>query len=360
MKKRILFFKSTKVFGGGEKHTLELGKIFKENGFDIKILSDNKKFLNRTKQEKLPSGYFYWGQEAGVRKSIIVFCLTFPWYFMKFLLVLIMERRLGAKVVFLQSINEKILASALARMLGMRVYWIEHLAWQPYLIVNPLFGFLKFVSHFATEIIVPSNFLKNQLESVGISSHKIKRIYHGVDLDKFQPPQRKETSNRVIFGYVGRFHKEKGLEYLIETAKEINGNFEIWLIGEGPQKSFLQKNAPKNVIFFPFQEKIEKFYQKIDVFVLPTTRDNLPLTILEAEATGLPIISTKVGGIGEIVETGHNGILVKSRDVSSLAKAMSTLIKNEKLRVKMGRTSRILAEKHSKDKMAESYQKLFE
>lgn len=157
--------------------------------------------------------------------------------------------------------------------------------------------------------------------------------------DKFIKP-------RIL--YVGRLSEEKGLDDLINAVAEIdNSNFDLRIVGDGPYRELLEQQ----VIAKGLQERFEFVgqksfgpelfveYENADIFILPSHTEGMPRSIAEAMGKGLPVISTQVGGIPEMVTSGENGILVSPGDVAGLASAIQMLIENSELRKNMSEAS---------------------
>jgi glycosyltransferase involved in cell wall biosynthesis len=99
----------------------------------------------------------------------------------------------------------------------------------------------------------------------------------------------------------------------------------------------------------------------LDIFVLPSLSEGLPMSVLEAIACGLPVVATEVGGMPEVVVHGHTGLLVSSQDVEQLTAALVTLIQQPGLRRRLGRQGRARAVAHfSLQRMVHDYQLLYE
>jgi glycosyltransferase involved in cell wall biosynthesis len=138
-----------------------------------------------------------------------------------------------------------------------------------------------------------------------------------IDWNRFQIERSKDIleefniSKNFVVGFVGRLSPEKNIPTLLQCAKALP-NISFVIVGEGPQKSPLQQMAGqmKNVFFIGQVDNVEKFYAAFDVLMLPSLVEGLPLVLLEAMATGTPVITSDVGAISEIVNDGVNGFLV--------------------------------------------------
>lgn len=139
-----------------------------------------------------------------------------------------------------------------------------------------------------------------------------------------------------IIGVIGRFSVEKGhiiLLRAISILKKEYPSIRVLLIGDGDEADALKKSAMTHeiddmVIFCGHHENVYQFYSIIDVFVLPSFTEGIPLVLLEAMFFKKPIIASDVGGIPEVIEDGHSGELVPPGDPFALAERITKLIKN--------------------------------
>lgn len=162
-------------------------------------------------------------------------------------------------------------------------------------------------------------------------------------------PQRL-NSNNVTLLFCGRVGQRKGTFDLIRAfanlPDEQKNCTELIIAGDGDieqgRKLVKNLNLAKYITFLGWvnSEQRDKLLAKADVFILPSYNEGLPLAILEAMGWGLPVISTPVGGIPELVVPDHNGLLVKPGDIEQLSEAMQLLIKNESLRFYLGSVAR--------------------
>lgn len=186
-----------------------------------------------------------------------------------------------------------------------------------------------------------------------VNIKNVNYIPNGVDLEKFNKKKVKKT-NKTIFLFVGRLEKEKGLIYLIKAInilKAKDSKFEVHLIGKGSGEAYLKElvskfNFKKYIKFLgkkTFQE-ITSYYANSDIFILPSIHEGFPLTLLEAWASRLPVIITNVGGISKICTNKKNALIIPSQSPEKIAEAMLLLIKNKKMREKLGENGRKLVE----------------
>jgi colanic acid/amylovoran biosynthesis glycosyltransferase len=193
----------------------------------------------------------------------------------------------------------------------------------------------------ASAIITESDYAANYLrERFPESSSKIQRVYNGLDPSSF--PRAKFTAPVPLILSVGRLVEKKGFADLIEACRLLAGSgrkFHCEIIGEGPLRNDLQARIARNELQTHVtlsgaqaQEKIRQRLGEANVFVLPCTRetsggtDNLPTVIAEAMAAGLPVVSTPIAGIPEMVEHDVTGELVPPNEPQALAGAIERFI----------------------------------
>jgi len=201
----------------------------------------------------------------------------------------------------------------------------------------------------------------NEISRIGCPSHKITIIPNAVDNVLFKPGSNSEE-NLIV--WTGRFVQEKGIEYLIETARTVvkkNKNAKFLLIGYGPLKEKMIALARErqllgtNMQFIgPIPRKdIADLLGKATIFLFPSIREGLPVSVLEAMACGLPVVGFDVPGTSEVISNNENGLLVPVKDSVSMANAVLWLLKNKDLRQALGNNARKLVnEKYSWSKVS--------
>jgi glycosyltransferase involved in cell wall biosynthesis len=179
---------------------------------------------------------------------------------------------------------------------------------------------------------------------------KIHLIYHGVDLDSWPyRPLSSVVKETIHILSVGRLIEKKGFIYLLDALRQLKEekySIRLSIAGEGKDLAKLEdycqrRDLEHSVDFLGRQtpEQIKRLHACSDLFVLPSIvagngdKDGIPNVLLEAMATGVPVISTSVSGIPEVIRHHHNGLLVPEKDSRRLAQAISCLIDNPGLRI---------------------------
>jgi glycosyltransferase involved in cell wall biosynthesis len=194
-------------------------------------------------------------------------------------------------------------------------------------------------------VIVPSHALAAFLAQYGFPRRRMRVIPYGVE------PQSAETRplrEPVVFGTAANLEYHKGVEILLAAAAKVATPLQLELYGDGSARAQLTAEAARlglTARFHGFDPEFRSKIRELDVFVLPTRGDNLPVSILEAMANALPVVSTRVGGIPEQIEDGATGYLVEPGDVDGLAAAMEKLAADPARREAFGRAGAAKAER---------------
>ena len=207
----------------------------------------------------------------------------------------------------------------------------------------------------------------NPLVSIEVISNSVD-IDRFVDAKKFRNKTRKNYNikDKEILGIICALGdwQRKGLDILIESISLIkNSNVKIIVIGKGPIEFYKNKCIEFGVIdqfiFVGFTSEVEKYYGAADFFIFPSIYEALPLVVLEAAASGLPIISTPVNGVTEFLTDGKNGIFIE-RDPKSIADAIRLIIEDRKFLFKMGENSLKISHKFNANKMIDNYRAIYQ
>jgi len=187
---------------------------------------------------------------------------------------------------------------------------------------------------------------------------KLRVLYNGVDLTAFAPRPRAERKIPLVLG-VGRLVAKKGFEYLIDAAAHLEGrgtSVDFVIVGDGRERAKLEARIQDlgvnsvRLIGAKRHDEVRVLLQAATALALPCVvdaegnRDALPTVLLEALASSVPVVSTPVTGITEIIEHEVTGLLVPERDGTALSQALSTLIESPELRQRLGANGRRKAE----------------
>jgi len=214
-------------------------------------------------------------------------------------------------------------------------------------------------------------------ETIHVPAHKLHQIYNGVDSVKFHPrvgarPDFALPGN-IVFGSVGRMVEVKDYPTLtrafikmVQQQPACAERARLVIVGEGPARAtcmdMMQSAGLAHLAWMPGERHdIADIMQGFDVFVLPSRNEGISNTILEALASGLPVIATAMGGSVELVETGINGMLIQSGDVVGMAQALLSYLDSPARIAEQGGHARMLAQQRfSIPAMAEAYAAVYD
>ena len=189
-------------------------------------------------------------------------------------------------------------------------------------------------------VLVPSQFVANQLLERGFPRAHLEVIPYGVDLEAFSPNTNRSCSGRVRCLYVGQISHRKGISVLKRAADQL-GNIEFTLTGPVVTPSLLHR-LPHNVRWVgPMAHReVADLMRESDIFVLASVEDSYGLVVVEAMASGLPVVVTDHVGAKEAIEHGMSGLVVPAGDTVSLVAALRALAEDPDLRCRMGDAAR--------------------
>ncbi|MBN2284935.1 MAG: glycosyltransferase [Tissierellales bacterium] len=264
-----------------------------------------------------------------------------------------------------------------------KLVYTEHSVWEAERVV----GFWKFITRLmllGTNALVGvspeiTEYLKKKYR---LRNNKTRTILNGVDTDYYKPGDRKGqlrfdlgyNASHILIGMVGNFRQIKNHQMLIKAFEKIvsfSPECRLLLIGQGfaddPEnteesikKQIKESSLVDKVQLLGYRNDVQNILQILDIFCLTSLREGLPLSVVEAMATGLPVIGTDTDGIRVVIESGKDGLLVDINDESGLTDALILLLKDNDMRMEIGRAARKKAEKYYSLRMfADRYVELF-
>jgi glycosyltransferase involved in cell wall biosynthesis/predicted metal-dependent phosphoesterase TrpH len=187
-------------------------------------------------------------------------------------------------------------------------------------------------------VLSPSPSSDRSLGDLGIPANRIQRWNRGVDLTCFTPAKRKPLAcpGNIRVLYAGRLAAEKGCDLLAEgflAARSRHESLHLLVAGRGPEESQLQGRLGSEATFFGWldHDELAELYASADMFVFPSTTDTFGQVILEAQASGLPVVSVNAGGPASLIQDGANGLLCQAK-VSALSAQIELLASRDDLR----------------------------
>jgi glycosyltransferase involved in cell wall biosynthesis len=212
-------------------------------------------------------------------------------------------------------------------------------------------------------IYVPSRSTGKELARKGLRPECLRLFPRGIDIQRFHPSHRDpdfmeayaERSSLKLL-YVGRVSKEKNLPLLVEVFKALcrdMKNLSLIVVGDGPYLETMKeelKETPCAFTGYLKGEPLEKIYASSDLFVFPSTTDTFGNVVLEAQASGIPVVVTDKGGPQENIIPGKTGLVVPADDGAAMLEAVRSLIKEPFRLTVMGKAARTYMEGRSFEK----------
>ncbi|MGD9157932.1 MAG: glycosyltransferase [Desulfobacteraceae bacterium] len=244
-------------------------------------------------------------------------------------------------------------AMLISKILKIPHYSTYHTAFPQYaykLTEDPAIGELmwKYIVWFYNQtdmVLVPSNSTGDELAEKGIVKDKIKFYPRGIDTKRFHPQKRNGfyqknyqiNDNTFKLIYVGRISREKNLGILTSVYKELikkGGNYHLIFVGEGPFLDELKKDLmgyPVTFTGYLKGEDLSQAYASSDMFIFPSETDTFGNAVLEAQASGLPVFVTDIGGPKENMVPGETGFVFNTRDMENIVSEILRVSRDQKL-----------------------------
>jgi len=357
----ILYITNHLNIGGVTSYVLTLGTGLKKRGHNVYVASSGGLMLPRFIEE----GIKYIQIPIRTKKEVGPKILACTFKLNKFL------KNENIDIVHSHSRTTQVLASLLNKKKG-----IVHITtWHGYFkrrILRRLFPC------WGKKVIAISEQVKDHLiKDFKVDEKDIIVIHNGIDVNNFRDPdhQLKARIKReyglgdsAVVGIVARLSDVKGHKYLIDAMKEVIKEFpgvNLLIIGEGREKDRLIRLAKnleitKNVFFVPEVQDTKAVLSAMDVFVMPSLKEGLGLALMEAMASGLPVVGSNVGGIKTLIKDGVNGLLVEPTDVAGISRAILELLRNKGKADYLGEQARnFISENFSQEKMVRETEKVY-
>lgn len=208
----------------------------------------------------------------------------------------------------------------------------------------------------------------------GVPTNKLTTIFNGVDVERFgdaTPSLRHDIAadGSSLVGFIGRFVADKGGALLLHAASEVlavRPKTMFVFAGDGPAKKewealATQLRIKSQVRFVGVRDDMPAVFASLDIVVLPSLVESMPMCLLEAMASGKPVIATRVGAVSRLIISEQSGLLVEPGDVSGLVAAILRVLGSPELSARLGSNARARAARHfSAEVMARNYLQQFE
>jgi len=377
--KKILYLVTQSDFGGAQKYVYDLASNFSQK-YEILVAGGEPVSTKVTagKQRELEIKL----QKKGIKYVYISHLkrVVSPWHdFFAFWQIVKLIKKEKPDIIHLNSSKISILGS-LASIFVIRnsslkiVYtvhgWVfnEEIAGWKKIFYKKL---EKFTAKFKTNFICLSEFdRQNTLKNKIASQEKISVIYNGIKpinfLSKGEARKRINIAeDKISVGSIGNLYKNKGYEYLIKSTSQLEiTNYKLQIIGDGPE----EENLKSEIKDLELEDKVKlagsisgasQYLKAFDIYICSSIKEGMPYTILEAMQAGLPIVSTDVGAIPEIISNNKEGLLIKPKNSERLAEKIKYLIDNPDIAKKLGENAREKVKQFSLERMIKKTEELY-
>jgi len=366
-KRQILYIITKSVWGGAAKYVFDLSTNLSDEYMITVAAGGHGKFAQRIKRAQIP--YF---NINNFQRNINPFKDFFAFFEILSLLfqikpdIIHVNSSKAGGIVGLAGWVYKILSGKQIRLIFTAHGWAfnEDRSKSQIKLIKL---FSKLTALFYDKIICVSEYdKKTALKDRICRKNKLAVIHNGIDIEKVSFLSQEKAQKKLIgkispfvIGTIAEYTKNKGLVYLLKAIKNIKDQeIDVILIGSGenPDKekieSFIEKNNLKNINLIEFIDNAASYLKAFDIFILPSLKEGLPYTILEAMTAEIPIIATDVGGIPEIIENDVNGILIKPKNHKLIKEKILYLMNNPEITEKLTQKAKNkIAKKFTLEKM---------
>ncbi len=351
-RRKIGFFVTKGVWGGAQKYVYNLATSLPKEKFDVFVVTGAGDALKERLEKKEIKTYTV----KKMKRDISIFSEIITIFT---LLRIILKEK--PDVLHLNSPKAAGLGSFIGRLLFVPkiVQTIHGFTWNEdrSALSKILIVFFTWITLiFCHKNIVLSQREKRQAENLPFVKNKIILIPNGIEKIDFKEKMlaRKELLAQIggearedvfIIGSIGELHKNKGYEYSLLALSRIDTKIKkdllYFIIGTGEERDEIEKLIKKyslenKVFLLGFLDKASEYLKAFDVFLMTSIKEGLPFVILEAGLAGLPIVSSALGGIPEVLDGGKSGILVTPKKMNEVVRALEYLITNTEKRSILG------------------------
>ena len=333
-KVRLMHLIAPITYGGAERVVVSLVGNLDREKYEITV----GMFMNPSRPA---DGFLQDIERLGCRVRVIELRKVFEWRQIQDLLGVLAEGQI--QILHTHAYRSDILGLLAAKRLGIPIVTTVHGCWDPESVKMRFYAYCERISfRYFNRIIVVSEELRQRMVELGVPIDKLRKICNAIDTTRYSNHRSASTFRKefgiengtMLVGTIGRLSPEKGLGDFLRAAQQVlmhRAHVKFVIAGDGPEKKPLQEMAEglgleKHVIFCGHRQDVSQVYNALDIFVLSSLAEGLPIALLEAAFHAKPIIATSVGGIPEVVENNKTGILVPSHDPVQLGNRMLELL----------------------------------
>ncbi len=362
---KILEFITPSNVGGAENYLVNLAGKLKKKGHDVYILSSKPR--NSKNQDLSVKELF--GKSGLPLKMINI---DFKYSPIVILRILYFSKKNNIEIIHTNLSRANIIGAIVAKILGIKSVATAH-------------GLNKRSQYkYVDRTICVSDAVKRHLLMQGMNEKRLNVIYNGIDTDKFNPAaeglQRRILKRNITdknnkectafnVGMIARLSREKGVDLFLEAARSVLKELpcaKFFIAGSGALKRELIKKADNlgignSVYFLGFVgNNLVSFINELDVVVFPSSKEGLPLSLIESMSMEKVVIVSDAGGMSEVVQDGKNGFVVKKGDIDSIYQKLIFVCNNRDIAKDISREARkTVVERFNIDIMADKTEDLF-
>ncbi len=340
---RLLHLIAPTQFGGAERVLLGLADQIHTDRFQISIGSfvnarfRNNEFLDILKRRNIPGATFW------LRR-------TFDFENIPRIARFIRRREID--ILHTHGYRSDIMGLLAARITGRPVVSTLH-GWVPIDSKLRLYERAdKLALFFFDRIIAVSEEIRRTLRAAGVPGRKIIKLHNAIQVEENADGNGGEGGRERLgefrIGMIGRLSPEKNVDSFLRTASLLgkkHGHLKFVIAGDGPERERLERlsaglGLSSKVTFMGFVKDPEPIYRTLDLLVIASSTEGIPLVLLEAMKHSVPVISTRVGGVPEVISSGVDGILIDRADPRLLGEAVETLLMDREKHAAIARKAR--------------------
>lgn len=337
MKYSVLLVSTAKTFGGGERYVLNVATVYHACGLRVGLIASCPELVARARDEskyEIAEAMYYPGMLTATRKIVTLMLNN------RYCIVHLNGHRDIVIAPFIRAVRGKVLAVRHTESLRDRS-------------VRSLIKLLlyKLFSPYVNILVCVSHTVKSQISQYVKRVDRIYVIPNWVgDICKSSVRvYGNKTQHRILI--IARIDRLKGHTVLFEACQEM-ANVVVDVVGDGPERKYLETLNYPNVVFHGFRDDVTSFYTNAEVFVLPSYSEGSPMVLLEAMAHGLPCIASNIPSIAEVIENNKTGFLFEKGNPGALKEILLEVFNNPKKAERIGRNCRTYILKHRSAEVA--------
>jgi len=363
----ILLIRTATAVSGAEIYNLNLIKGFRKYypSYSFSYITNLQAFADRLEEIGIEGKVIpIFNEEIGTKRGLLRLLKIFPIYLYSYLKsIRNINRKQKIDLILMQSTTEKLSLTFFLSLFNYKLIWLQNSLFFYYPSSKYVFYLYKYLHIFSEKIIAVSEGVKEDLLEGRINEKNIKCIKTGYDTaDVFSRIQDLKPiliesniqDNPFTVGYFGTITFGKGIRDFMNICKFIHKNMpstKFLVIGDGPKINWLKKKAKisglsQSFSFTGYQKIIWPYIKNIDVFLFPTHAEGMPLSVLEAMLTKVPIVARDIGGNRELIVHGKTGYLFKNESEEQIADMVIELLQNPAKRKRMGEAARKRVQKY--------------